>query len=159
MLQRPVDKDGFAIDEVLTNGAEETTINGNRSMVPHDEILVGWNNHLWHRAIVGVASRHILLYQLASIDVNPSMVDGYVIARAGDDTLDQAMSMIARRDENHHIPTMDGTYFISDFADQDPIAIVESRLHTISCNLDWLKKKQNHAQGDRNQDAHVTQES
>src|ERR1700675_545452 len=123
MIDRPIRKDGAAVNKLAGHGAEDARIIGADAMIAHNEIMVPGDADGAEVAHVFVLRGDIRLVGRAAVDVDDALANFDVFSRQTDDALDERFRMVERIPENDDIAALDGFEAIDKFIDEDALLV------------------------------------
>src|SRR5580698_6917972 len=119
MIDRPIGKNGAAINKLAGDAAEDARVVRADAMVAHDEVAVPGDAHGAVVAHVFVLRRHVRLVNGAAVDVNDALANLDIFTGQADNAFDERFRMVERIPENDNVASLDWLEAINKFVDED----------------------------------------
>lgn len=155
MIDRPVRKDGAAIDESALDGTEHARVVGADTVVAHNEVTIPWNANGPEVAEVFVLRGYVRFLNGAAVHVNDALADFDFLARQTDDPFDEGLRAVEGIPENDDVTALDGLEAIDKLVDEDALLVREKRGHAGAFDFHGLIEKNDDDKGEPNGDEKV----
>lgn len=153
----PVDKDGFAVDELAGDGAEVAAVRGDGAVVSHHEVVIGRYGDFVIGTIVTVLSGDVRFADGKTVDVDVPADDAEAVSGQADDPLDVAFFFVSGVAEDDDVAAVDSLQVIDKFIDKEAVVVFEPGQHAGAFDADGLVEKGDDENGSEGREDKVAQ--
>ena len=151
----PVGENGFAVDELAGDSAEDSRVVGTGAMVAHNEKRIGRNALRAVGGGVGELRGDVRLIEEAAVHKDAAGADLDGFARKTDHALDEGLAAVERIPEDDHVAALNGAEVIDELVDENALLIAQKRRHAGAFDFDGLIEKNNDDDGEDGGDEKV----
>jgi hypothetical protein len=143
LAERPVDKDGLAVNVLPIDRAPDSTVVGRLSMVPEHEVVVRLDISRRAVLMIEVARRNVRLGERLVIDENASLLNIHPLSGKANHPLDVRFRGIQGIQEDDDVAPTDLLKAVDELIDEDSLVIDQPGHHAGPFHLHRLIQEHN----------------
>src|SRR5271155_5498590 len=141
MIHRPIGENGFAVDELARDGAEDARIIRAVAVVAHDEKTVRGKRERRVARAIEIICRDVRLHQLLAIHIETPGANFDRVSRQAHHPLDEGFRAVERIPEDDYIAALDRLKSVHELIDENALLIAQERRHAGAFDFYRLIKK------------------